>query len=123
MKRLLLYNLENEKGKQIEKICSSLHIGILHVKPEEYLEQIGSLAGYPGFTKKGTPLSQAVLTDEMILFCEFIPKEIYSMLDAFRKANIVSVDLKASLTQHNVHWNSLQLYQELLGEHKAFQEK
>lgn len=118
MKQVLLYNLNNQKGKQIEKICSSLHIEVHHIQPEEYLEQVGVLAGFPGFARKGMPVCNTVFNEEMLLFSEFLPREIHGALDAFRTAGI-SVQLKASLTRHNIHWNSLQLHKELLDEQKA----
>lgn len=118
MKQVLLYNLNNEKGKQIEDICSPLHIGIQHILPEAYLEQIGAIAGYPGFARKGTPPCTAVFSDEMLLFSECMPREIHALLNAFRNAGI-RIAIKASLTRHNVHWNSLQLHKELLEEQKA----
>ncbi len=118
MKQVLLYNLNNQKGKQIEKICSSLHIEVHHIQPEAYLEQVGALAGLPGFARKYLPVCNTVFSEEMLLFSEFLPREIHGMLDALRSAGI-SVELKASLTRHNIHWNSLQLHKELLGEQKA----
>ena len=121
MKQLLLYNLKNEKGKQIEEVCFSLHIGVLHIQPEEYLEQIGALAGFNGFSKKEAPACGVVFDDEMILFGELLPKEIHTVLDALRNAHL-HVALKAALTRHNIHWNSLQLHKELLDEQKALED-
>lgn len=82
------------------------------------MEQIGAVAGFAGFVKRGAPACDAVFGDEMVLFSELLPKEIHTVLNAFHDANI-RISLKAALTKHNIHWNSLQLHKELLDEQKA----
>ncbi len=112
--------MEEAKGKRIEQVCASLQMGVHYVQPDEYLESLGALAGMQGFTKKGAMACDAVFGDEMVLFCELLPKEIHKVLDSLR-SNGVSLSLKASLTRHNVHWNSLQMHKETLEEQKALQ--
>lgn len=118
MKQVLLYNFSKQKGLRVEAVCAGLQIGVRHVRPDEYTEQIGAIAGFPGFAKKGMPPCNTPFEDEMLLFSQLMPREIHAALDAFRTAGIV-VGLKASLTRHNIHWNSLQLHKELAAEQQA----
>lgn len=118
MKQILLYNLNNEKGKQIRKVCSPLHIMCHDVPPSEYLEHIGALAGLPGFKLSGQSISAPVFTDEMLIFCGFNNDDIYTFLSHYKAAGISPVHLKAALTPHNVQWNSIEIHKELSEEHR-----
>jgi pentatricopeptide repeat protein len=117
MKRLLLYNLHSIKGSQIHSLCTSLGLCAIHVESFEYLEQIGAVAEQPGFLRAGVPPCGPSFSEEMILFCNMDPEEVFRFLKEMKKRGIQPVDLKAILTPHNVCWNSLQLHQELLKEH------
>lgn len=116
-KELLLYNLDNEKGKQIQAVCSPLQIVCRHVQPDEYLQLIGSLAGMPGFPPKPRIMGPT-FNEEMMVLCGFDNDSIYTFLDHYKKAGIAPVWLKAALTPNNLQWNSLQMHDELMKEHQ-----
>ena len=89
------------------------------ITPAEYLETIGALAGLPGFMRRNLPASAPTFSDEMMLFCGFTGEDIYAFLAQYKAAGIAPVALKASLTPHNVQWNSLEIHAELCKEHEA----
>lgn len=118
MKQILLYNLNNEKGKQIRKVCSPLRIVCKDVMPNQYMEQIGALAGLPGFGMKQTPVAAPGFNEEMMIFCHFSNDDIYAFLSHYKAAGIAPIALKAALTPHNMQWNSLKIHKELSEEHR-----
>lgn len=119
MKEILLYNLDNEKGKQIRQVCSPLSISCRDVASDEYLQTIGALAGLPGFMLRPMTVAAPAFSDEMMLFCGFTNDDIYDFLSRYKAAGIAPVHLKATLTPHNVGWNSLEIHDELTKEHEA----
>lgn len=122
MKEILLYNLDNEKGKQIRRVCSPLSISCRDILPAEYLETIGALASLPGFMRRNLPVSVPAFSDEMMLFCGFTNDDIYTFLSQCKAAGIAPVALKATLTPNNVQWNSLELHAELCNERAALKQ-
>lgn len=117
MGKILLYNLKNEKRQQIEQLCSFMKIDFEMIKPEEYLEPIGALAGIKGIEKAGIPYTDIPFTEELLLFAGFNDKSLHDFLTRYRQAGISKIDLKAGLTPHNLLWNSIQLRNELRQEH------
>ncbi len=117
-KTILLYNLKNDKGVQIRRICSPLHISCRDVEPSEYMELIGALAGMPGFPCRQQSVSPVTFSEEMMIFCGFSNDDIYQFLAQYKAAGITPVWLKASLTPNNIQWNSIELHKELSEEHR-----
>lgn len=122
MKKLLLYNLDNQKGREIECLCKKLNIEYKHIPAADYLEHIGTLAALSGFNRIGLPFTGIPFPDEIILFQNFDSSSLNLFLDKYRSAGIPSVPLKAGLTPTNIHWNSLQLHKELKNESRAMEQ-
>lgn len=118
MEEVLLYNLDNEKGKRIKELCTLLRIRFKSVSCKDYLEPIGAIAGIKGVEKKNIPFDGQAFTDEMIVFKNFSDKVLEDFLSRYRRAGIEKVNLKAGLTPYNITWNSLQLRDELMREHE-----
>ena len=118
MEEVLLYNLDNEKGKRIKELCALLKIRFKSVLRNDYLEPIGAIAGIKGIEHKNIPFDGQAFTDEMIVFKNFDDKALEDFLRRYRQAGIEKVNLKAGLTPYNITWNSLQLRDELMREHE-----
>lgn len=118
MEEVLLYNLDNEKGKRIKELCALLKIRFKSVLRNDYLEPIGAIAGIKGVEHKNIPFDGQAFTDEMIVFKNFDDKTLEDFLRRYRQAGIEKVNLKAGLTPYNITWNSLQLRDELMREHE-----
>lgn len=122
-KTVYLYNLRNEKGRQIELLCVSQNIECRHVDSHEYGERIGYIAQIAGFTAQDTPQDISTFSDEMLIFKGFDQEMLGVFLSQYRQAGIEPVALKAGLTPTNIHWNSVELYTELQQERAAFMQQ
>lgn len=118
MEEILLYNLDNEKGRRIKELCTLLKIRFKSVLPADYPEPIGAIAGIEGIEKKNIPFSGPAFADEMMVFKDFTDKALEGFLRHYREAGIEKVNLKAGLTPYNIRWNSFQLRDELTREHE-----
>lgn len=117
---LYLYNLSTPKGVQIEALCKQLQVTCKRVNIEQYLLPIGVVTGLlPAPIAPIENKENLNFLDEMLLFKDFSNEEIADFLTAYRKKGILSVGLKAGMTPHNVHWNSIELYHELVEERES----
>ncbi len=121
MAEIFLYNLHTPKGEAIEQLCTKLHIKCRHIDPRDYLERLGFITGNKNFERIGIPFTGNAFDDEMMLLKNFEGNTLDLFLEAYRKAGITPVILKAALTPTNIHWNTLQLYEELARERRAFE--
>lgn len=119
---LYMYNLHNEKGRQLELLCVSQGILCKHVDAALYNQPIGYVT-IEGFPASDTPAGDETFEDEMLIFKEFTQEQIGTFLSQCRQANIPPTPLKAGLTPTNIHWTSIQLHKELQEEHRAFTEQ
>ena len=121
MAEIFLYNLHTPKGEAIEQLCTKLHIKCRHIDPRDYLERLGFITGNKKFERIGIHFTGNAFDDEMMLLKNFEGNTLDLFLEAYRKAGITPIILKAALTPTNIHWNTLQLYEELAREHRAFE--
>lgn len=114
---LLMYNLENEKGAKIKLICLSMKIKIRIVKPEEYLQPLGAVAGLgPG---NDSIYHGEGFDDEMLVMVNFTGEMVNIFLQEMRRHQIKPVALKAMLTLTNASWDSITLHGEIKKEHEV----
>ena len=118
MEEVLLYNLDNEKGRRIRQLCAAMRIKVRVVDRADYLEPVGAVAGIPGVPRTGAPFAGPSFLDEMMVFKGFTDQALQAFLSRYRQAGIGKVDLKAGLTPYNIMWNSFQLRDELRREHE-----
>ena len=114
---LLMYNLDNEKGVRLRMICLKLKIRARPVKPEEYGQPVGALAG--AIPPVPSPEPAEGFHGEMLVFVNFSEVLLNRYLAELRAARLPGVALKAVLTPSNMHWTSGTLYEELGKEHEA----
>ena len=116
---VLCYRVEDSKGAKLRLLCIKNKIKCVFVKPEQYLQPIGSFAG----AAEGNTLQYTgdVLPNEMMVLAGFSSAQLDSFLNAYRQAKIPPIALKAVLTQNNRSWNALELHEELKKEHLAMQ--
>ena len=62
---VLLYNLENEKGRKIKLLCLTQKLRARAVSPAEYGETVGALAGFGERT--GAPYTGPGFSEEMLV--------------------------------------------------------
>lgn len=114
---VLLYNFSGTPaGQKLKPILLKLRLKVRVVKPEEYLEPIGHLAGLKTIPGNGSHYEGGPLPEPMLLMKGFTEPLLDAFLLALRKQKLV-IPLKAVLTEQNAVWNSLTLYEELKKEH------
>ena len=117
---LYLYNLRNDKGRQIEMLCLTNGIACRHVNSEDYGKYIGYIAEIDGYKAEDKTPIKELFTDEMIIFKGFDQELLSNFLAMYRQAGIAVIPLKAGLTPTNVGWSSTELHAELQQEHQEF---
>lgn len=120
-KLILEYELDKAKAEQLAQLCKRLKLRTKPVVKAFYTQPIGFLAGIPGWKKSSSRYEGIELGEEMLIFYGFESETLDDFLTQYREANIFPVSLKAVVTEHNVSWNSVELFQELQRERKEFE--
>lgn len=121
---VLLFNFTDKSRVQsITRALLPLGIRINIIKKEDYLQPLGYLAG----VKEIDPVEEKYEGDdrkeEMLLMAGITGAMVDQVLMALRKSGVGRINYKAVLTLTNQYWNAMQLYEELVKEHKMVVEK
>ena len=116
---VLLYNLNNEKGGKIRRMCLPLGLRTRLVEPAEYGLTLSQLV--EGQTPE-TPWAGECFSDELLLLVNCPGPLLDRFLQGFRRNKIPPVGLKAVLTPTNSGWTSLELREELAKEREAIRQ-
>ena len=114
---VLMYHLEGDRGRKLKTIFVQNGLRIRQISREEYNQPIGALTGIKEIPRVEEVYDGDELAEEMLVFRGVYGKRLDLLLAQMRK-NKVAVNLKAILTEHNVGWSGLQLYEELKKEHE-----
>jgi hypothetical protein len=114
--KILLYNMNTARGKQIEQVCLPLRILCVTVPASDTLQPVGAVAQLPGFQRRMVPPFAPPLAEEMMVFSGGTQREVFALLDALRRAGVTPPRLKAMLTPSNAAWDALALQRELTEE-------
>lgn len=118
MGMILVYGMKKEKEAEVKDLAKSLGHEIRTVEQRLYGESLGYVAGITGFKRGISGEMQKPLGNEMMVFSGFAREDLDPFLNGMKERGI-GVALKAMLTPYNIHWNSRQLYEELVKEHKT----
>lgn len=117
-----LYNIKHKPYEKTLKLhLIRLGIRMKEVNPNDYIQPLGVLVGSKSFTPVVSETTKEPFVDEMLLMVGFTNQRMDLLLSTLRKEGI-RIPLKAVLTEHNISWSSMELYNELKKEHKKFQE-
>ncbi len=115
----LLYNFNDpDRLRLIRRYLNRQKIKTRVVITPEFLHPLGYLFDIPGFQASSQFNLGANFSDEMLVLKGFSSEQMDGFLAFFREEQIPPVALKAMLTPVTQHWSSLQLYDELVKEHK-----
>lgn len=123
---ILLFQFDKERTAQIRRALMPLKIRVKNVRPEEYCQKIGYLAGNREIPKaEGVQTPENVLQiggieQEMLVMAWLTSHQVDQVLTALRKQGIGRIDYKAVVTPYNQSWDCKTLYEELKREHEAF---
>lgn len=120
---ILLYNLAGTSyEKQLKMLLIRLGFRMKSIDSSLYTQPLGYLAGLKDFhPTEEQPEEVGVFTEPMMVFHGLSNMSLDLLLKELRKANI-RIHLKAVLTPHNIHWNSIALYNELTAEHEKYKQ-
>lgn len=122
--KVLLYNFnEAEKLKQAQDFFSSLHITIIVVKKDDFLQRVGYLLGLAGFAETLRADDENFdFSSQVMIFHNIKQKRLDEVLQKLRKAQI-STPYKAVVTPLNRFWSLKRLCQTMYKEHGYFIEQ
>lgn len=116
---VLLYNFtDKERADKVKFIFVLMGIKIRSVRKEDYLQPVGALSGVADISRTDAVYDGEGFDGEMLVICGLTDPQMGQMLAYFRREGI-RIPLKAALTPTNMHWNSLELHDELVREHEA----
>ena len=118
--RILLFNMNKDRQRSVERLCRSLSIKTSYVKTSLYSQSLGYLAGIQGFPRNPSVYNGNELESEMLVFSGMDSELTDRFLTTFKESNLPPIFLKAVVTPTNIFWTPVQLYQELMKEHKRF---
>lgn len=123
---ILLFQFDKDRAEKIRRALMPLKIRVKTVRPEEYCQRIGYLAGnkeIPMVENGQMPvniLQNGGIEQEMLIMAWLTGHQVDQVLTAFRKQGIGRIDYKAVVTSQNQYWDCKTLYEELKKEHEAF---
>lgn len=116
---VLLINFQDEKQlRDLKMILFTLKIRMKKVEKEEYLQQIGYLAGLKEMGECPEHYEGNDLEKEMMVFAGISSQRLDQILFLMRKNGVKRVDYKAVLTETNKAWTVPELYEEISKEHE-----
>ena len=83
------------------------------VGERDFLQPIGYLAGVEGIAPSEETFTGEAPEHEIMVFAGVSDAKLQRMLTEIRRNGIRKVEHKAILTPTNVHWNTIELYEEL----------
>ena len=118
---ILSYNLTKPHLQSMDLISRKKGLYLKEVKKEDQIKTIGEILNLiPGdnnSTKEFKPFE-----DELLIFC-FLNDEEFNYILSNMKSEKINIPLKAMLTEHNISWNSLYLYEHLNEEIRSIQKQ
>lgn len=120
---ILLFEMEENKEKQIAALCQKLNIRVVHVAKEDYGQKLGCLAGIQGFGREAARCQGKGIPAEMLVFSGMDSEQVDEFLKEYKEAGIAPIGCKAIITPNNVFWTAEELFRELLQEHMYFLNK
>ena len=115
--KILIFNLSDEKKAALQVIGRDMKIQLLEVRPVDYEQQLGYLAGVTGFQKNGRSVMTSAFPLEMLVFSGFSSDRMDQFLDKYKQTGLPAIRLKAMITPSNIFWTPKKLFGEILQEH------
>lgn len=118
-KTVLLYNFSGSRLTLARKTLLAIGCNVRTVAKKEYGQSIGYLVGDENYSHLNKKITGNGFDDEMLVMYGFGSEMIDVMIAALKKCGIGSIPLKAVVTEHNIKWDSVTLYNEIKAEHRA----
>ncbi len=116
---ILLYSVPTDLHREIAVLALELGIDCKKIARRRFTQCIGCHAGIPGYESTAECYEGRELPSPMLVFAGFSDRMLDRFLAAYKKAAIPEISCRAIVTQYNIGWNVLDLYQELVQEHES----
>ena len=116
---LLFHAPEKEQRIKIEMALFPLKVRLRCIKPEDYNQPLGALAGLTEVPPAEAPYTGEELPDTMFVFAFFSDSHLNQVLAALRKCGAGPFPYKAILTPTNQFWTAGECFEEIKKEHEA----
>lgn len=116
---LLFHVPDKEQRLKIEKALFPLRVRLRYVKPEDYNQPLGTLAGIKELPPAEGTYAGPDLPDTMFVFAFFSDSRLNQVLAALRKCGAGPFPYKAILTPTNQFWTAPDCFQEIRQEHET----
>lgn len=116
-KTVLLYNFNKTRLQLVRKTLTPLGWTVKTIMKKDYAQPIGYLVGGEGFLPCREKYSGSGFNDEMLVMHGFGSEMIDVLIAALKNNGVGKVELKAAVTQNNINWDSITLYNEIKKEH------
>lgn len=116
---LLFHVPDKNKLLKLEMALFPLHVKLKLIKPEEYSQPLGVLAGMPDAIPADEVYTGEELPDTMIVFAFFNDTRLNQALAALNKSSAGPLHYKAVLTPTNQYWTASECFAEISREHEA----
>lgn len=119
---VLLYNIKPESAKKLKLILLKMGVKIKTIDHSLLNQPIGALLNKKDFELSYEKYVGEGFEDEMLIMNGFFSHRVDQLLNEIKKAGLPKINLKAIVTEHNIHWNSIELRDELMREHLKYKE-
>ncbi|MBS5111482.1 MAG: DUF3783 domain-containing protein [Coprobacillus cateniformis] len=114
---ILLYHVNDEIKNKINEIATSLKIDIRIIEDDEIYETMGYLLKMEGYKKSIPQQVDFDMSQEFVFFAGMSDQQLDILLQLFKMNKIPPIPYKAMLTQHNINYTFVQLYQSVSREY------
>lgn len=115
---LLFQPPERNTLLKIEAALFPLKIRLKKIRPEDYNQPLGYLAGMKDIPAAPEPYTGDGLPDTMFIFCFLSDSRLNQALAALRKSGAGPFPYKAVLTPSNCTWTATDCFSEIKKEHE-----
>lgn len=116
---LLFHVPDKERRLKIEMALFPLKVRLRYVRPEDYSQPLGVLAGLKDLPPAEAAYTGGELPDTMLVFAFFSDNRLNQVLSALRRCGAGPLPYKAVLTPTNQHWTAAECFAEIRREHEA----
>lgn len=116
--KVLMYHLsQSDTGNIIKTLLEQLDVEVIEIEESDVNQTMGYLIGLPDYKKTEEKIKD-IPAKEMLIFFNFLDKQLDLVLDLLKQANVPFIPLKAMITQTNVEWSFYKLYHQVKEEYE-----
>ena len=117
---ILLYNFSPERENLAKKAFLPFNCTVKCVCEQDQIQTIGFMLGEKGFKKNEACLAQRVFKDELMVISGIGGEKLSLLLMAVKSVGLGKINYKALVTDTNINWTGIQLFDEIKKEHSYF---